>query len=268
MSCQDKQLLSPTPLVWWAWIKPICLLEPSHNSFSSEITINQRLSEEVFSPSNFMSAGRSCQVIWGVLTLLRTKLLLLLWDFETEKHQIERKKRNPPCLSNRKHKWRHNRWGKGRKITLINKETGKRRERTVSRGTPSHENSLQQMLKSDFVLKTEKGLLSSHLIPNAAGSSGNVPPSLVVHWRNTCLQSLFRKGSKAISCLEQIPELGCLPSPRHSQPVASRLSSQWKVWRASMRKLCLCGDPFCRAGLECTQKTQLKHWRSLCWQSC
>lgn len=52
----------PTPLVWWAWIKPICLLEPSHYSFSTEITINQRLSEEVFSPSNFMSAGRSCQV--------------------------------------------------------------------------------------------------------------------------------------------------------------------------------------------------------------
>lgn len=138
------------------------------------------------------------------------------------------KKRSPhTCLSSRKHIWRHYRWGRRRKITLINKETRKRRKRTVSCGTQSHENSLQQMLKSNFVLKTEKGLLSSHLIPNAAGSSGNMPPSLVVHWRNTCLQSLFRKGSKAISCLEQIPELGSLPSPRHSQLVASRLSSLW-----------------------------------------
>jgi len=72
-------------------------------------------------------------------------------------------------------------WVRKGKENNLNKETGKRRKRTVSHGTTSHENSLHQMLKSDFVLKTERGLLSSHLIPNAAGSSGNVPPSLVLH---------------------------------------------------------------------------------------
>lgn len=215
----------PTPLLGWAWIKPIGLLKPSHYSFSTEITINQGLSEEVFSPSNFLSAGRFCQVIWGVLTLLSAKLLQLSQDFKRQKNMKWIEKDPSSLLSSRKHIWRHNGWGRGRKITLINKETRKRRKRTVSRGTVSHENSLQQMLKSHFILKTERGLLSSHLIPNAAGSSGNVPPSLVVHWRNTCLQSLFRKRSKAISCLEQISGLGGLPSSRHSRVVSSRLSS-------------------------------------------
>lgn len=67
---------------------------------------------------------------------------------ETEKHSIERKKDTPPtCLSSRKYIWRHNRWGKGRKIILINKETRKRRKRTVSRGTLSHENSAADVKK-------------------------------------------------------------------------------------------------------------------------
>lgn len=218
----------PTPQVWWAWIKPICLLEPSHYSFSTEITINQRLSEEVFSPSNLWVQADLARLS-GVCSPCWEQNCCCYRETSRDRKTLNREKKRPThtCLSSRKHIWRHNRWGKGRKLPLINKETGRRRKRTDSRGTPSHENSLQQMLKSDFVLKTEKGLLSSHLIPNAAGSSGNVPPSLVVHWRNTCLQSLFRKGSKAISCLEQIPELGSLLSPRHSQLAASRLSSLW-----------------------------------------
>lgn len=138
----------PTPLVWWARIKPICLLEPSHYSFSTEITINQRLSEEVISPSNFMSAGRSCQV-FGVCSPCWEQNCCCYGETSRDRKKINwEKNRHPPtCLSSRKYIWRHNRWGKGRKITLINKETRKRRKRTVSRGTLSHENSAADVKK-------------------------------------------------------------------------------------------------------------------------
>lgn len=59
----------------------------------------------------------------------------------------EKERPTHACLSSRRHIWRHNRWGRGRKITLINKETGKRGTRTASCGTPSHENSAADVKK-------------------------------------------------------------------------------------------------------------------------
>lgn len=146
--------------------------------------------------------------------------------------------------------------GTGRKITLINWDTEREgRERFLVE--PWVTRTPQQMLQSDFVLKTERRLLSSHLIPNAAGSSGTAPPALVVHCRNTCLQSLLRKGSKAISRLEQI-SAGGLSYLRHSWTVSSRLSpGPTEVSEEPARgKLCCCGVRLGRAGLESTWKIQ------------